>query len=136
MMKIALLIRYLVICEICMLLYMRLNSVRMWCKTHVLPLKSQHVTLSYYIFKNKYNHTQSILIFIFKSTQIKMLTRLYQIRTLYIYIYIYILKILFHLSKSGTQIKYCDYMIKEGLSWLHYFQTMWVASQHHDSKDY
>ena len=39
--------------------FKRLNSVRMWCKTYILPLKSQYVTLSYHIFKNKHNHTQS-----------------------------------------------------------------------------
>ena len=38
-------------------LIMRLNSVRMWYKTHVLPFQSQHATSSYHIFKNKLNHT-------------------------------------------------------------------------------
>ena len=33
----------------------RLNSIRTWCKTHVLPLQSQHATSFYHIFKNKYN---------------------------------------------------------------------------------
>ena len=33
----------------------------MWYKTHVLSLQFQYATLSYYIFKNKHNHTQSIL---------------------------------------------------------------------------
>ena len=33
----------------------------MWYKTHVLPLQFQYPTLSYHIFKNKHNHTQSIL---------------------------------------------------------------------------
>ena len=33
----------------------------MWYQTHVLPLQFQYATLSYHIFKNKYNHTQSIL---------------------------------------------------------------------------
>ena len=33
----------------------------MWYKTHVLPLQFQYATLSYHIFKKKYNHTQSIL---------------------------------------------------------------------------
>ena len=55
----------------------RLNSIRTWCKTHVLPLKSQHATSSYHIFKNKYNHTQSILIPIYRSNQIENLLRCY-----------------------------------------------------------
>ena len=38
-------------------------------KTHVLTFQSQNVLLSYYIFKNKQNHTQSILIPIYKSNQ-------------------------------------------------------------------
>ena len=42
----------------------------MWCKTHVLPLQSQHVTSSYHIFKNKYNYTQSIIILIYKFNQL------------------------------------------------------------------
>ena len=35
----------------------RVNFVRMWCKTQILPLQSQHATLSYHIFMNKHNHT-------------------------------------------------------------------------------
>ena len=38
------------------LLKKRLNFVRMWCKTHVLTLKSQYDTSFYHIFKNKHNH--------------------------------------------------------------------------------
>ena len=56
---------------------MRLNSIRAWCKTHVLPLQSQYVTSSYHIFKNEYNYTQSILIPIYKSNQIGNLSRCY-----------------------------------------------------------
>ena len=44
--------------------------------TH-LYLYSQHTTLSYYIFKNKHNHTQSILIPIYKSNKIRSLLRCY-----------------------------------------------------------
>ena len=36
---------------------MRLNSIKTWCNTHVLPLQSQHAISSYHIFKNKHNHT-------------------------------------------------------------------------------
>ena len=57
----------------------RLNSVRMWCKTHDLPLQFQHVKLSYCIFKNKHNCTKSILIPIYKSNQIVCLFRCYQV---------------------------------------------------------
>ena len=56
---------------------MRLNFIRMWCKTHVLPLQFQHATSSYHIFKNEHNHTQSILIPIYKSNQIGNLLRCY-----------------------------------------------------------
>ena len=56
---------------------MRLNFIRTWCKTHVLPFQSQHVTSSYLIFKNKHNHTQSILIPIYKSNQTGNLLRCY-----------------------------------------------------------
>ena len=35
----------------------RVNFVRMWCETQILPLQSQHATLSYHIFMNKHNHT-------------------------------------------------------------------------------
>ena len=56
---------------------MRLNSIKTWCNTHVLPLQSQYATSSYYIFKNKYSHTQSILIPIYKSNQIGNLSRCY-----------------------------------------------------------
>ena len=55
----------------------RLNSIKMWCKTHVLLLQFQHITSSYLIFKNKYNHTQSILIHIHKSNQIGNLLKCY-----------------------------------------------------------
>ena len=56
-----------------------LNSIRTWCKTHILSLKSQHTTSSYHIFKNKHNHTQSILIPIYKSNQIGNLLRCYKV---------------------------------------------------------
>ena len=56
---------------------MRLNSIKTWCNTHVLPLQSQYATSSYYIFKNKYSHTQSILIPIYKSNQIGNLSKCY-----------------------------------------------------------
>ena len=49
---------------------MRLNSIRTWCKTHILPLQSQHATSFYHIFKNKHNHTQSTLIPIYKTNEI------------------------------------------------------------------
>ena len=49
----------------------------MWCKTHVLPLQSQHVTSFYHIIKNKYSHTQSILILIYKFNQVGSLLRWY-----------------------------------------------------------
>ena len=51
---------------------MRLDSIRIWCKNHIFPLKSQHVTSSYHIFKNKHNHTQSIIIPIYKSTKLEI----------------------------------------------------------------
>ena len=54
-----------------------INSIRMWFKTHVLPFQFQHATSSYHIFKNKHNHTQSILIPIYKSNQIRNLLRCY-----------------------------------------------------------
>ena len=54
-----------------------LNSTRMWCKTQVLLLQSQHATSSYYILKNRHNHTQSILIPIWKSNLIVSLLRCY-----------------------------------------------------------
>ena len=60
-----------------MLITYRLNSVKMWCKTHVLSIQSQHTTSSYYMFKNKYNNTQSILIPIYKSNQIRSLLKCY-----------------------------------------------------------
>ena len=41
----------------------KLNSIKM-CKIQVLLFQCQHVILSYYILKNKHNHTQSILILI------------------------------------------------------------------------
>ena len=56
---------------------MRLNSIRMWCKTHVLSLQFQHATSSYHIFKNEHKHIQSILIPIYKSNQIGNLLRCY-----------------------------------------------------------
>ena len=46
------------------IIYKRLNSIRMWRKTQVLPFQSQYATSSYYIFKNMHNHTQLILIHI------------------------------------------------------------------------
>ena len=48
---------------------MRLNFIRIWGKTHVLPFQSQHAISFYHIFKNKFNHTQSIIIPIYKSNQ-------------------------------------------------------------------
>ena len=39
----------------------------MWCQTQVLSLQSQHVTSSYNILRDRHNHTQSILIPIWKS---------------------------------------------------------------------
>ena len=54
-----------------------INSIRTWCKTYVLPLQSQHAISSYHIFKNKHNHTPSILIPIYKSNQIRNLLRCY-----------------------------------------------------------
>ena len=51
---------------------MRLDYIRTWYKTHIFPLKSQHATSSYYIFKNKHNHTQSIIILIYKSTKLEI----------------------------------------------------------------
>ena len=36
---------------------MRLNFVKMWCKTYVLSLQSKYVTSSYHIFNSKYNYT-------------------------------------------------------------------------------
>ena len=56
---------------------MRLNSIRTWCKTHILLFQSQHFISSYYIFKNKYNHTLSNLIPIYKSNKIRNLLRCY-----------------------------------------------------------
>ena len=49
----------------------------MWCKTHVLPLQSQHVTSFYHIIKNKYSYIQSILIPIYKFNKIGNLLRCY-----------------------------------------------------------
>ena len=62
---------------------MRLNYVSMWCKTHVLPHQFQHATLSYHIFKNKCNHTQSILIPIYKSNHIGSLLRCIEFKAKY-----------------------------------------------------
>ena len=55
----------------------RLNLVRMWCKTQILPLQSQHATSPYYILKNMHNHTQSFIIPIWKSNLIVSLLRCY-----------------------------------------------------------
>ena len=46
------------------LFFKEINSIKMWCKTQILPIQSQLATLSYYILKNRHNHTQSILILI------------------------------------------------------------------------
>ena len=46
------------------IIYMRLNSIRIWRGTQVLPFKFQYATSLYYILKNRHNHTQSILIHI------------------------------------------------------------------------
>ena len=53
-----------------MQIHLKLNSVRMWCKTHVLSLQFQHATSSYHKIKNEHNYTQLILIPIYKSNQI------------------------------------------------------------------
>ena len=42
-------------------IYKRLNFIKTWCKIHIILLQSQHATSFYHIFKNKHNHTQSII---------------------------------------------------------------------------
>ena len=59
------------------LIFIKKCSVKMWCKTHVLPLQFQHTTSSHNIFNKKHNQTQSILILIYKSNQIGNLLRCY-----------------------------------------------------------